>query len=222
MFIFLNDNYIKICYYKYEILYRSGGIIMAYKIVTISRQYGSGGRAVGKKLAEALGYSFYDNALVEKVVEKTGMTEEFIKEAGEYSPFASIFSYGLVGRDRGGSSLEDMVYAEQRKVILDIVEKENCVFVGRCSDAILDVRDDCFNVFITGDPEDKIERIKGYNACTEKEAKKLMRDTDKKRKLHYDYYTDRKWGVADNYDLCLNTSTLGIDKCVELIMQAIK
>ncbi len=195
---------------------------MAYKIITISRQYGSGGRAVGKQLAEALGYSFYDNALVQKVVEKTGLTEDFIKQAGEYSPFSSMFSYGLVSRDRGGSSLEDMVYAEQRKVILDIVDKENCVFVGRCSDAILDVREDCFNVFISGDFDDKIERIKGYNDCNEKEARKLMRETDKKRKLHYDYYTDRKWGVADNYDLCLNTSTLGVDKCVELIMQAIK
>ena len=192
---------------------------MAYTIITISREYGSGGRYIGEQLAEKLGVRFYDKEFIAKVAEKTGFAEDYIRKAGEYSPFKSVFSYGLVSRDAGGNSLEDYVYSVQRKIILEIAEQEPCVIVGRCADYILADRADCLNVFIHGAQADKIKRIMQYRGVSEKEAKRLMRDTDKRRRVHYNYYTDRPWGTAQNYDICLDSTALGTDACAELLYQ---
>lgn len=107
---------------------------MKYNVITISREFGSGGRYVGEELAKKLGWEYYDKEIISKVAEKTGFAEEFVEQAGEHSPFKSIFSYGFVSRDSGGSSLEDYVYSAQRKIILELADKGPCIIVGRCAD----------------------------------------------------------------------------------------
>ncbi|MCI6244515.1 MAG: cytidylate kinase-like family protein [Eubacterium sp.] len=195
---------------------------MKYSIITISREFGSGGRYIGEQLAEKLGIAFYDKDIISKVAEETGLNEEFVKEAGEYSPFKSIFSYGFVSRDADGSSMEDIVFNAQRKIILELAEKGPCVIVGRCADHILADRDDCLNVFINGSEEDKIKRIMKYKGVADIEARRLMKDTDKRRRINYNYYTDRQWGKPQNYDVCLNSTSLTTDRCVEILYDAIK
>ena len=195
---------------------------MKKNIITISREFGSGGRTVGRKLAERLNIPFYDGEIIEKVHEETGLSQDFIKEQGEHSPTKSIFSYAFVGRDVNGISINDYVWNAQRKIILDLAEKGPCVIVGRCADFILRDRDDCFNVFIHADEKFKAERIVKEYGETDKSPEKRLREKDKKRKINYKYYTDQDWGVCDNYDISLNTGTLGIDKCVDIIEELVK
>ena len=128
----------------------------------------------------------------------------------------------LSGRDITGKSVEDMVYEAQRKVILELAEKESCVIIGRNADYILRNRNDVLNVFIHGDMLEKIQRIRRLYSVKEQEAVKMMADTDKRRMTNYNYYTEQKWGKADNYTLCLNSSQLGYDRCEKIIMECMK
>lgn len=112
------------------------------KIITISREFGSGGRVIGEALAKELGFSFFDKEIIAQTAEKTGLSEKYIAERGEYSPKKNIFSYSFVGRNAQGSSVEDYIYQTQRDIIHDIAEKGNCVIVGRCADYILKDRND--------------------------------------------------------------------------------
>lgn len=188
-------------------------------IVTISREFGSGGRFIGEELAKALGYAFYDKEIIAQVAEKTGLSAKYIEGRGEYAPKKNIFSYSFIGRDAQGSSMDDYIYRAQRKIICDIAEKGNCVIVGRCADHILRERDDVLNVFIYGNQPEKCERIQKLYDKTEKDALALMKDTDKKRSIHYGYHTDQKWGAVRNYALCLNSSVFGYDKCIQTIRE---
>ncbi|MGN0290666.1 MAG: AAA family ATPase [Lachnospiraceae bacterium] len=191
------------------------------KIVTISREFGSGGRFIGETLAEELGFAFYDKKIIEQVAEKTGLSEKYIAERGEYAPLKNMFSYSFIGRDAQGSSIEDYIYQAQRNIICDLAQRGNCVIVGRCADYILRDRDDVLNVFIYGDKEEKCKRIMKLYNKTEKDALVLMKDTDKKRSIHYAYYTEQKWGAARNYALCLNSSVLGYDKSVKILAEIV-
>ena len=132
-----------------------------------------------------------------------------------------MFAYAFAGRDITGKSVEDMVYEAQRKVILELADKESCVIIGRNADYILKDRDDVLNVFIHGDMPEKTKRIMGLYNLEEKEAVKMMTDTDKRRMANYNFYTDQKWGKASNYTLCLNSSKLGCDRCEKIIMECI-
>lgn len=187
------------------------------RIITISREFGSGGRTVGKKLAERLGIAYYDKELIEKVHSETGFSKEFIEEHGEYSPSKSIFSYAFIGRDINGVSMNDHIWNAQRKAILEIADKEPCVIVGRCADYILKDRDDVFNVFVYADMEHRAKRIVAVYGETNESPEKRLKDKDKKRRINYKYYTDRDWGECHNYDLTLNSAKIGIDKCVDII-----
>lgn len=190
---------------------------MKKSIITISREYGSGGRMIGKMVAEKLGIAYYDKEIIARVAEKTGFTEDFIEKNGEYSPSKSIFAYSVIGRDRSGTSMNDYIFSVQRKIILDIAEKGPCVIVGRCADDILSEYENALHVFVYGENEDKIKKVMASNAVSEKEALKLMKITDKKRSINYNYYTDRQWGKAQNYDICLNSSTFGYEACADII-----
>lgn len=190
---------------------------MSKNIITISREFGSGGRAIGEAVAKRLNYQYYDKDIIAKVAKETGFSEEFVAKSGEYANSKNIFAYAFTGRDSNGMSIDDYVFNAQRKIILDIAEKGNCVIVGRCADYILRERDDVLNVFIIGETEKKIERIKSMYSVNESEAKKLIKDTDKKRSINYNYYTDQVWGKNHNYAITLNSSILGMDKCVEII-----
>ena len=195
---------------------------MAKRIITISREFGSGGRFIGEEVAKKLGIAYYDKNIISQIAEKSGLSPDYIQESAELSPKKGLFAYALAGRDITGRSVEDMVYETQRKVILELARKEPCVIIGRNADYILKDRDDALNVFIHGDMLEKIQRISQLYRVTEQEAVKMMADTDKRRMTNYNFYTDQKWGKVSNYTLCLNSSQLGYDRCEALITECVK
>ena len=192
---------------------------MTKRIITISREFGSGGRFIGEEVAKKLGIAYYDKNIINDIAEKSGLSPEYVQKNAELSPKKGLFAFD--GRDITGKSVEDMVYEAQRKVILELAEKEPCVIIGRNADYILKDRDDVLNVFIHGDMPEKTQRIMGLYNVEEKEAVKMMADTDKRRMANYNFYTDQKWGKASNYTLCLNSSKLGYDRCEKIIMECI-
>ena len=195
---------------------------MAKRIITISREFGGGGRFIGEEVAKKLGIAYYDKNIIGQIAEKSGLSPEYIQENAELSPKKGLFAYAFSGRDITGKSVEDMVYEVQRNIILELAEKEPCVIIGRNADYILKDRDDVLNVFIHGDMPEKIKRITGLYNVKEKEAVKMMADTDKRRRTNYNFYTDQNWGKASNYTLCLNSSQLGYDRCEMIIMECVK
>ena len=194
---------------------------MTKRIITISREFGSGGRFIGEEVAKKLGIAYYDKNIINEIAEKSGLSPEYIQESAELSPKKGLFAYAFAGRDITGKSIEDMVYEAQRNVILELADKEPCVIIGRNADYILKDRDDVLNVFIHGDQTEKTQRIRQIYHVSEKDAVKMMEDTDKRRMANYNFYTNQKWGKADNYTLCLNSSQLGYDKCEKIIMECI-
>lgn len=195
---------------------------MAKRIITISREFGSGGRFLGEEVAKKLGIKYYDKDIIAQIAEQSGFSPEYITERAELSPKKGLFAYAFSGRDVTGKSIEDMVYEAQRKMILEIAEKESCVIIGRNADFILKDRDDVLNVFIHGDMPEKVARICKLYHVTEEEAEKMMADIDKRRMTNYRFYTDQKWGMAKNYTLSLNSSELGYDLCEKIIMDCKK
>ncbi len=191
---------------------------MTKRIITISREFGSGGRFIGEEVAKKLGISYYNEDIISQIAEKSGLSPEYIQKNAELSPKKGLFAYAFSGRDITGKSVEDMVYEAQRKVILGIAEKESCVIIGRNADFILKDRDDVLNVFIHGDIKEKIQRICSLYHVTENGAVKMMADIDKRRMTNYNFYTEQKWGMARNYTLTLNSSQLGYERCEKMIM----
>ena len=194
---------------------------MTKRIITISREFGSGGRFIGEEVAKKLGIAYYDKNIINEIAEKSGLSPEYIQENAELSPKKGLFAYAFAGRDITGKSVEDLVYEAQRKVILELAEKESCVIIGRNADYILKDRDDVLNVFIHGDTPEKIQRITRLYNVEEQKVVKMMVDIDKRRMANYNFYTNQKWGKASNYTLCLNSSKLGCDRCEKIIMECI-
>ena len=195
---------------------------MKKSIITVSREFGSGGRTIAKAVAEALGYAYYDKELVKQVAEETGFHEKFVELEGEYANSTSRLAYALSSQQAhtatGGMSVNDYLWVMQRKVVLDIAERGNCVIVGRCADYILGDREDVLNVFIHSNIESRADRIVRLYGETEKSPEKRLEEKDKKRKVYYKHYTGRDWGKSQNYHISLDSAALGIDKCVELIV----
>lgn len=201
---------------------------MKKRVITISRQCGSGGRYIGERLAEELGISCYDEKLMDMVAKESGFAPDFIEEKGERITgsllfnIASSLTYASNVFSGNGMSLQDEIYFMQNRIIKELAEKEPCVIVGRCADYILREREDCLNVFIHADEASKLERaVKNYGMA-EKDAAMILKKKDKARYNHYKYYTDEEWGMASNYDLCLNSGLFGIDGCVEIIRQVLE
>ena len=190
---------------------------MSYKIITISREFGSGGRFIGEETAKKLGIAFYDREIIAKVAYDLGLSEKYVADRGEYAPSKNIFSYAFIRRDINGNSIADQISSHQQKIIKELAAKEPCVIVGRSADYILSGRDDVLNVFIQGNKADKIVRIKEIYSKSDDEAAKMIKDTDKKRSVNYRYCTDQEWGSRKNYDIVLNSSTLGYDNCIDVI-----
>lgn len=194
---------------------------MKKRIITISREFGSGGRTIGRQLAEKLGVPCYDKELIEKLAEQTGLAKKYIEEQGEYAPSAHPFSYAFVGRSMNGLSMSDYLWNEQRKKIQELAQKESCVIVGRCADYILRDREDVLNIFIHAPQADRAKRIVDVYGETGTEPKKRLREKDKKRAINYKYYTEQEWGRAANYHLTLDSSLFGIEGCVNLILEVL-
>lgn len=194
-------------------------------IITISREFGSGGRTIGKLVAERLGYQFYDRELVNKVAERSGFSPEFIEESGEYASAKSslLFAMATAGQySADGLSMHDRLYIEQTRFIEELVEQGRCVIVGRCADYILRDNKDCLHVFIHADMASRAKRIVERYGEKDKSPEKRLAEKDQKRRVYYKNYTGRNWGQAQNYDLCLNSGVLGEEACVELIVAACK
>lgn len=186
-------------------------------VITISREYGSGGRMVGREVAKRLGINFYDEEIIDQVATQTGLAKEYIKEQGEYSPSTSLFSYGLIGRTYTGISANDYIINAQREIILKAAKSSACVIVGRAADYILKDREDTIHTFICANMETRVKRVKEEYKESSHNFEKMIKERDKKRRINYEYYTDRKWGKVYNYDICLNTSRISLDKCVDVI-----
>ncbi len=187
------------------------------RVVTISRQFGSGGRTVGRKLAEKLNIPCYDNEIIEKTAEESGYSKEYIQESGEYAVRGGIFANAFSDRDAQGLSTQDKLWNIQKQVISDLAAKGPCVIVGRCADYILKDEADCLRVFVYADIPHRAERIVNLYGEREDSPEKRLKDKDKRRSAYYNFYTDAQWGNPINYDIALNSGSLGIEKCVEII-----
>ena len=191
---------------------------MKNRIITISRQFGSGGRTVGREVAKKLGIPCYDQEIIERLAEESGFAKEYIKNESESRPFGSRLASALnVGTGFDPLTNQDRLWIAQKRMILDLGAKENCVIVGRCADAILEDKEDCLKVFIHASFEQRAKRIVEVYGETEVPTAKRLRDKDKRRTSYYQYYTDKTWGDINNYDVALDAGKLGIDKCVEII-----
>ncbi len=195
---------------------------MAVKIITISRMFGSGGRTVGKRLADELKFEYFDREIIDRIAGETGFSKDYIAANSEYAPGKSIFSYSFEAAATpgvmNGMTTADYLYSVQRKKVLEIANSgHNCIIVGRCADYILKEFDNVLNVFIYADLEFRKRRIVETYGESDTKPEKRVIDKDKKRAANYKHFTDREWGKAGNYDICLNSGYLGIDKCVEII-----
>lgn len=188
---------------------------MNNRIITISREFGSGGRTIGKKVAEKLGIPCYDSELLQKIAEESGFQESYISDAGEYAP-SSFLSSMLSSRTMGPTN-QDRLWEIQNKLIVELAEKSSCVIVGRCADYILREKADCLRVFIHASMEYRAERIVKVYGEREESPEQRLRDKDKRRAAYHRFYTNMKWGHAQNYHICLDSGVLGIEKCVDII-----
>lgn len=197
-------------------------------VVTISRQFGSGGRLIGKLLAERLGVPFYDKEIIEKAAQNCGFAEGFIKDNEQkrkgFASYTMPVSVLGTGAFANFDNFEARIYAAEAEAIETFANGGACVIVGRCADYVLRNKRKCMNVFVFADTDSRVKRvIEVYkDAPDERKAQKLVRDTDKLRARHYRYYTDSEWGSASNYHLCIDSALFGIDNCVEMLASAYK
>ena len=189
------------------------------RVITISREFGSGGRTIGKEVAARLGIPCYDSELIEKIAAESGLAKEYVEQHSEYASSDSLYENAMAGRERDGQSAADKMWLAQKKVITDLAEAESCVIVGRCADYILRDIADCLTVFIHASDERRAERIVSVYGQREESPVQRLRDKDRKRKAYYELYTGTSWGQADNYELCLDSGKIGMEGCVNMIAQ---
>lgn len=194
-------------------------------VITIGRQFGSGGRSVARILAEHYGIPVYDKKLIELAAEQSGLGEQFFAEADEH--VSHSFLHFLFG-GRGATShhaqsplSNDALFKVQSDVIRDIASRESCIILGRCADYILRDQPGLISLFITADDADRQQRYAQHDGTTPEAARPILEKSDRKRSSYYGYYAQRTWGAADNYDLCLNTSRLGIEGTAQLVIDYI-
>ena len=198
---------------------------MEKKIITISREFGSGGRSVGRMVAEKLGIPFYDKELVDQVALESGFAPKFVEEHGEHAPGRSLFSYAFAPQGvpgvMNGMSTADFLWNIQCSVILQLAEKGPCVIVGRNADYILKDRKDVLHAYIHADKAFRADRIVRLYGESEKSPEARLTEKDRRRHVNYQHYTGRVWGTAQNYDICLNSGTIGVDACVDIIVDMV-
>lgn len=199
---------------------------MKANIITISRQFGSGGRTVGRLVAEKLNIPFYDRELVEQIALDSGFAPKFVEEHGEHSPGRTLFSYAFAPQGipgvMNGLSTADFLWSIQCNAILQLAEKGPCVIVGRNADYILKDHKDCFHAFIYADKDFRADRIVRLYGEAEKSPQARLAEKDKRRSVNYQHYTGQTWGAAENYDVCLNTSKIGIERAADIIVSLVQ
>ncbi len=195
---------------------------MSNRIITISREFGSGGRTVGKLVAEKLGIPCYDQEIIQKIAQESGYCEDFVADRSEHASRGNWFVSAFGGKDYHGNSIQDKLWVAQLKAIVEVANKGDCVIVGRCADFILKETADCIRVFIHANPADKAKRIVEQYGESDQTPERRLKDKDKRRAAYYQLYTDQKWGDMKNYDISLSTSSLGIEKCADIIVELYK
>ena len=192
---------------------------MSERIITISREFGSGGRTVGRMAATALHIPCYDQEILEELAKKSGFTQGYIREQGEYAAHAGWLSNALASRFSDGLTSQDRLWVLQRELILELAEKGPCVIVGRCADFILREKADCLTAFIHADMAFRAKRIVEVYGQRQDSPEKRLQDKDRRRAAYYQFYTDTRWGQARNYHIALDSGVLGIDRCAELLAE---
>ena len=190
---------------------------MSNRIITISREFGSGGRTIGRLVAQKLCIPCYDHELIDKITEESGLLKSFVESNVEDAQ-GGWFSF-MAGRDFYGHSLQDDLYLAQTKVIRELADKGPCVIIGRCADSILEDYDNVLKVFIHASIEKRAERIVHQYGETTEDPVHRLKEKDKKRKAYYQLYSDRKWGAMENYHVALDSGALGLERCAEIIVQ---
>lgn len=199
---------------------------MEKKIITISREFGSGGRTIGRMVADELGIPFYDKELVDQIALESGFAPKFVEEHGEHSPSGGLFSYAFAPQGvpgvMNGLSTADFLWNIQCNVILQIADKGPCVIVGRNADYILKDHPDALHVYVFADVPYRADRIVRLYGDSEKKPEARLAEKDKRRRVNYQHYTGRTWGQAQNYDICLDTGVLGIEQCKNIIVDIVR
>ncbi len=197
--------------------------------ITIARQYGSGGRMVGEKLAELLGFRYVDRELVTLAAQKSGYDPEILSRADEKSAGSLLYTlamgsnmYGVHGGTQLEMPINDKLFIVQSEIIKSEADKESCVFVGRCADYVLAEYPGRISVFLYASKDARIKRVAQEHGLSEKEASETINKTDKRRAGYYNFYTGGRWGDFENYHLMLDTSVLGTDKTAEIIAQYVR
>lgn len=193
------------------------------RVITISREYGSGGRAIGKMVAEKLGFKFYDAEIIEEVVKSSGLAKEIVEKYDEYATHKNSLLYNIAINAAGsynGLSIANQVQIAQMNVIKQIAEEGNCVIIGRGADYILRERDDCLHVFVRADMKFKAKRVLDIYGETEQRIEARLEDMDVRRRVFYRSFAMREWGVIENYNMMLDSSSIGLEKCAEIICSA--
>ena len=194
---------------------------MSNIIVTIGREHGSGGRLIGRKLAEELGFAFYDKEIIALTAKESGFTEEFVRQMETTKTSSFLFSIYSATREL---PLTEQVFLMQAKIIRELAQKGNCVIVGRCADYILREEPNCIRTFIHAPIEKRVRRVKEfYNEAegTDEQVRARILKQDKKRASYYEYYTQLKWGLAQNYNITLDSS-IGIEPSVEMLKAVVR
>ena len=195
---------------------------MEKTIITISREFGSGGRTVGHMIADKLGIPFYDKELVDQIALESGFAPKYVEEHGEHSPSGSLFAYAFAPQGvpgvMNGLSTADFLWNIQCSVILQLAEKGPCVIVGRNADYILKDHPEALHVYVFADTPYRAERIVRRYGESEKTPEQRLAEKDKRRRVNYQHYTGRTWGQAQNYDIFLNTGVLSIEQCADIVV----
>ena len=188
-------------------------------VISLSREYGSGGREIGEKLSARLGYSYYDKVLLKRLAERSGLADEVIESFDE-KPFSRLLlnpNRFLSGSD--GYPLAQQIHTAEIDLVRSLTTEGPCVIVGRCVDSILAEHPGLVRLFVSAPMEDRVARVMRRNSLDEEQARARIARTDKERASYYRYFTDQKWGLASNYDLCVNSAMAGIEGTVEVIAQ---
>ena len=188
-----------------------------FKIIAISRQFGSGGRTIGKLLAEQLNIPLYDREIISQVAKESGFAESYVEEKGEYGSSDKAAGMFINRSCYSSASNEDTIWNFQTKFIKEHAEKEPCIIIGRCADYILRNRLDVLRVFIHADMKERIKRISEVYKINDSDPEKLLHQKDKHRAAYYQFYTDIKWGDTKNFHITLDSSAFGIEKCVQIL-----
>ena len=198
-------------------------------IITIGRQFGSAGREIGEKVAEYFGIPCYDKELLSRAAKESGYCEEMIESHDErptnsflYNLVMDTYSFGYNASSFVDMPISHKIFLAQFDTIKKMASENPCVIVGRCADYALSDYDNCINLFIYGDEDKKVKRIMEKYNLSEGKAKDMINKKDKQRQSYYNYYSSKKWGRADSYDLCINSSILGVDGTAKLLIQYIE